>query len=277
MDTEAKIMEIFEKAAKKFIVLQTSITPQTNSYEFEKSFREEITILGHSLYQEIAGGEEVNKNERMKLSTSFGEISLKKGHPLAVAPSGFKISSYLQEQMCRLGTKLTFEESEEELNELLQIHSNAKQIERLCHHYGEALNQIDWREAFSESIQLRIPFKGQSYVLMDGSMLLTRDGEQPWKEVKLCRMFFDTERVESISKNRNMITDSRYVAHLGGHQAFLDKVLDVIPTATPAVFIADGAKWIWNWIEDYFPESAQIFYLILYAINVSPCLTYNTP
>jgi hypothetical protein len=258
MDTQAKIMEIFEKAAKKIIALQMSITSQTNSYDFEKSFREEMTILGHSTYQEIVGGDEVNKNERMKLSTSFGEISLKKGHPLAVAPGGIKVSPYLQEQMCRLGTKMTFEESEEELNELLQIQSNAKQIERLCHHYGEALNQIDWREAFSECIQLRIPFKGQPYVLMDGSMLLTRDREQPWKEVKLCRMFFDRERVESISKNRNMITDSRYVAHLGGHQAFLDKVLEIIPTATPAVFIADGAKWIWNWVENYYPESIQI-------------------
>jgi hypothetical protein len=258
MDTEAKIMEIFGKAAKKFIALQTSITPQTNNYDFEKSFRGEVTILAHSLYQEIVGCEEVNKNERMKLSTSFGEISLKKDHPLAVAPGGFKISAYLQEQMCRLGTKMTFEESEEELNELLCIESNAKQIERLCHHYGEALNQIDWREAYRDGIQLRIPFNRRGYVLMDGSMLLTRDKEQSWKEVKLCRMFYDTEHIESVSKNRNIIAESRYVAHLGGHHEFLDKVLDVIPSDSYPIFIADGAKWIWNWIEDYYPKSVQI-------------------
>jgi hypothetical protein len=93
---------------------------------------------------------------------------------------------------------------------------------------------------------------------MDGSMLLTRDKEQAWKEVKLCRIFYDTQRVEAVSKNRNMIIDSRYVAHLGGHEAFLDKVLEVIPSGIPPVFIADGAKWIWNFVDDYYPQSIQI-------------------
>jgi len=258
MDTAAKIMEIFDTAAKKCIALQTSINAHTNSYDFEKSFRAEIVSLGQSVYQEIVGGCEVNKNDRMKLQTTFGEISLRKGHPLAVSPGGFKISAYLQEHMCRTGTKMTFEESEEELNELLGIQTNAKQIERLCHYYGEVLDQIDWREAYSDGIQLRIPFDRHFYALMDGSMILTRDKEQPWKEVKLCRMFYNTERVESISKNRNMITASRYVAHLGGHEEFLDKVLDVIPPGVPPIFIADGAKWIWNWVEEYYPNSIQI-------------------
>jgi hypothetical protein len=218
MDTAAKIIEIFDTAAKKCIALQASINAHSNSYDFEKSFRAEIVSLGQSVYQEIVGGCEVNKNDRMKLMTSFGEISLRKGHPLAVSPGGFKISAYLQEHMCRTGTKMTFEESEEELKELLGIATNAKQIERLCHHYGDVLEQIDWREAYSDGIQLRIPFNRHFYTLMDGSMLLTRDKEKPWKEVKLCRMFYNTERVESISKNRNMITASRYVAHLGGHE-----------------------------------------------------------
>jgi hypothetical protein len=258
MDTEAKIMKIFETSAKKIIALQASISSHTNSYEFEKSFREEIISLGQSAYQEIAGGIDVNKNTRMKLQTVFGEITMKKGHPLAVSPGGFKISAYLQEQMCRAGTKMTFEEAEEELKELLGIETNAKQIERLCHHYGEQLNQINWREVYSDGVQLRLPLTQQLYVLMDGSMLLTRDNEQSWKEVKLCRMFYNRDRVESVSNNRNMITASRYVAHLGGHEAFLDKVLDVIPPGYPPAFIADGAKWIWNWVEDYYPNSIQI-------------------
>jgi len=71
-------------------------------------------------------------------------------------------------------------------------------------------------------------------------------------------MFYNTERIESVSKNRNMITISRYVAHLGGHEAFLEKVLEVIPSGSPPVFIADGANRIWNWIEDYYPDSTQI-------------------
>jgi hypothetical protein len=84
MDTQAKIMEIFEKTALKLTSLQASINTQTNSYDFEKLFKEEMSILEQSLYQEMVGGEEHNKNERMKLSTSLGEISIKKSHPLAV-------------------------------------------------------------------------------------------------------------------------------------------------------------------------------------------------
>jgi len=253
-----KIMEIFEKAAKKCIALQSSINSNTNSYDFEKSFKKEMIRLEQTVYQEVVGRTDINKNERMKLMTGFGEIVLEKGHPLAVSPGGFKISAYLQEQMCRSGVKMTFEEASEELNELLEIETNAKQIERLCHHYGESLETINWREVYSDGVQLRIPFNQKLYVLMDGSMLLTRDKEQAWKEVKLCRMFYNTDRVESVSKDRNMIATSRYVAHLGGHETFLDKVLDIIPAGYPPVFIADGAKWIWNWIEEYYPKSTQI-------------------
>jgi hypothetical protein len=258
MYTEAKIKKIFEEGAQKIVALQASINAQTNSYDFEKLFREIMVNFGQVIYQEVIGCNEVNKNNCMQLSTIYGKVTLKKNHPLAVAPGGFKISSYLQEQMCRLGTKMPFEEAEEELKELLGIQTNAKQIERLCHHYGELLNQINWREVYYSDNHSHIAFKRRQYVLMDGSMLLTRDKEQAWKEVKLCRMFYDTERVESVSQNRNMLINSRYAAHLGGHEVFLDKVLELIPSGTPPIFIADGAKWIWNFVEDYYPESIQI-------------------
>jgi hypothetical protein len=267
MDTDAKIVKIFENAAKEFIDMQKSISKSTNSYEFEKQFKKKIHQFGQIVFQEMIGEEKVNKNDRIKQFTSFGEITMNKRHPLAVLPGGFKISPYLQEQMCRSGSHMTFEEASDDLNELLGIETNAKQIERLCHYYGENLNTIDWREAYSDGIQLRIPFHRRPYVLLDGSMLLTRDKEQAWKEVKLCRMFYDTDRVESVSKNRNMITESRYVAHLGGHKQFFEKVSEIIPSGYTPVFIGDGAKWIlvlctkyavWNWVEDHYPKSIQI-------------------
>ena len=198
MDTNAKIAEIIEKAAEKINKMRATINTRTNSYDFEKSFKESMVELEQSLYQAIVGEDTINKNDRVQLMTSFGEIKLRKDHPLSVSPGGFRISAYLQEQMCRLGTKMTFEEASEELNKLLSIDVNAKQIERLCHHYGEQLEQINWREAYSDGVQLRIPFNKQLYILMDGSMLLTRDKEQAWKEVKLCRMFYNTDRIDSI-------------------------------------------------------------------------------
>lgn len=85
MDTTVKIMEIFENAAKKITALQSGITEQTNSYEFEKSFREEMAALSQTVYQEIVSSDPINKNDRMKLMTGFGEISLRKSHLLGVS------------------------------------------------------------------------------------------------------------------------------------------------------------------------------------------------
>jgi hypothetical protein len=189
----------------------------------------------------------------------MGDVNFPKSHPLATAPGGFKISPYMQEQLCRTGTKMIFEEASEEITHLMGIDVNAKQIERLCHHYGELLGQIDWKQAYNDSAQLCLPLKNQTtYAMMDGSMILTRQKDESWKEVKLCRTFQNNDRVENISKERNYIGRSNYVAHLGKHDDFFDKVLEVLPTQAPLVFICDGAKWIWNWIDEYYPKSTQI-------------------
>ncbi|MCE5225823.1 MAG: hypothetical protein LLG05_08165 [Porphyromonadaceae bacterium] len=178
---------------------------------------------------------------------------------MATAPGGFKISCYMQEQLCRAGTRMTFEKASEQVTELKGVAVNAKQIERLCHHYGELLGQVDWKQSYTEAIQLRLPLKDElTYAMMDGSMILTRQKNESWKEVKLCRTFRYGDRVEDISKDRNHIGHSDYVAHLGKHMDFFDKVIEVLPTQSPLVFICDGAKWIWKWIEEYYPNSTQI-------------------
>ena len=48
------------------------------------------------------------------------------------------------------------------------------------------------------------------------------------------------------------------MAHLGGHDEFFDKVLDVLPPRSPLVFVCDGAKWIWKLVDEYYPKSTQI-------------------
>lgn len=175
---------------------------------------------------------------------------------------GFKISPLLQETMCRIGAKLPFEEGSEELNQLLGISSNAKQIERVSHSYGSKLDRIDWNLACSQGVQLKMPYKEEIkkdkpiYCMADGSMLLTR--EDNWKEIKLGRIFTSDAHIEGISKERGMITDSVYCAHLGKSDEFWKQFSAKIPQSDKLVFIADGAKWLWNNIEDRYPNSTQI-------------------
>lgn len=173
------------------------------------------------------------------------------------SPGGFQISPLLQEHMTRLGSKLVFEEANEEIELLIGVDMNAKQIERVCHFYGELIEQIEWREAYSDGIRLKLKLKPNdvTYIMVDGSMLLTR--EEKWKEIKLGRIFTSSS-MTTLSKNRGVITDTVYVSHFGKAGGFWEKTSKEIPSGNKLVFINDGAKWIWNYINDFYPNSVQI-------------------
>ena len=254
-----KLEEIFDSYKTEFGILTKLSTTVHSSYEFEARFNETIKKLGQSIFQCIVGEVPKSKNEHITILTSMGDICFPKDHPLASAPSGFKISPYLQENLCRAGTKMVYEEASEEVTKLMGVEVNAKQIERICHHYGALLEEIDWKQAYNDSVQLHLNFSPQkTYAMMDGSMILTRHKKKEWKEVKLCRTFQAEDRLKNISKNRNQILKSNYVAHLGKHNVFLEKVKDILPIQSPLVFICDGARWIWTWVEQNYPDSIQI-------------------
>lgn len=177
---------------------------------------------------------------------------------MSLSPMGFKISPVLQEHICRLGSKLPFEEAASELSLLLRIDINAKQVERLCHCYGQELDNIDWSESYSDSVQMKFNFSKSAplYCMVDGSMLLTR--EDKWKEVKLGRIFSGDSHIDQISKNRGLITGSIYSAHFGKSDEFWERFSKEIPPNHQLVFICDGARWLWNYIDDCYPDSIQI-------------------
>lgn len=163
--------------------------------------------------------------------------------------------------MCYVGQQSVFEEASKTIKQLRGIEVPAKQIERVCHYFGEELtvslptlhtgtmlheeNQWNALEARTEA----------HYIMMDGTMILTR--EEQWKEVKLGRIFSARNNVQ-VSKNRGMILGSEYVAHLGGHEEFLRQMEYYTDAIKEKIFVADGAKWIWSWVDTYYPESVQI-------------------
>src|SRR5260221_14085746 len=75
--------------------------------------------------------------------------------------------------------------------------------------------------------------------------------------MKLERIYEQNSRIE-INKGRKIITASQYVSHLGSHHAFTQKMEYYLDTIAEKIFIADGAKWIWNWVEAVYPRSVQI-------------------
>jgi len=171
--------------------------------------------------------------------------------------SAFKITTYMQSMTCLLSQNVVFSEASGLLKELLNITFSAKQCQRVSQWYGNQIDPIITANQIDFIPQLSPPRKEDTcYVMMDGCMLYTRD--DGWKENKLARVFYDRENI-NIQKNRNEIVNTVYVSHLGGIDKFLPKLeRHTALIKIPKVFIADGAKWIWNWVEDNYPGSVQI-------------------
>ena len=110
--------------------------------------------------------------------------------------------------------------------------------------------------------------------MVDGSMVYTR--EDQWKEMKVGRIYSENSRV-LVSKNRTEVMDSLYVCTLGGKNDFFKKFEPYVEPYRKKIFIADGAKWIWNWVDDFYGDSVQIldFYHALEKLGTYAALAYK--
>jgi hypothetical protein len=186
--------------------------------------------------------------------TSLGKVEIAKDHLLACGLDKFAISHRLQSVICLTGQSQVFEDGEKLLRELMGIEMSGKQIQRVSEHYGNKIEALETSEHPTVP-----PLLGKNnekaYVMIDGSMLFTR--EEKWKEIKLGRIFCATNRI-AVQPTRTELTKSQYVSHLGGHKEFQEKMDRYIEPYQHKIIIADGAKWIWNWVEDSHPKAVQI-------------------
>jgi hypothetical protein len=189
----------------------------------------------------------------------------------------FGISPKLQEIICLLANNSVFSEATENLQSLLGVDISAKQIQRVSEHYGQKLEDL---EVSYQDAHLNVPLVEPKlndepvYVTMDGSMIYTR--EEAWKEMKVGRIYAESSRV-AIQSNRTEIMSSLYVCTLGNHKSFLKKMEPYVEPYPHKVFIADGAKWIWNWVEDFYGDCVQIldFYHAVEKLNTYATLAYK--
>mgnify|MGYP006286956567 FL=1 len=132
---------------------------------------------------------------------------------------------------------------------------NKKQVERVSKHYGKLVEEEQLAEQMEQLPQASEAGE-QVYAMVDGSMIFTRLGQ--WKEVKLGRIF-SAKSLHLLSSTRNWIKQSVYVAHVGGHEDFLNKFETYTDQyEQDLVFVADGAPWIWNWVEATYSQAVQI-------------------
>lgn len=174
---------------------------------------------------------------------------------MAKTPKQFAISSKLQENICLLAQSQVFDDSEELLSSILGISMSAKQIQRVSECYGAEI-EIKEESLIKKETGLSAPKTEElTYVMPDGSMIYTR--EEGWKEIKVGRIFQQKDIVK-IQEDRKQITRSLYVCHLGEHKDFLGKMEHYVERYRKKICVADGAKWIWNWASDRYPDMIQI-------------------
>lgn len=161
------------------------------------------------------------------------------------------MTAYWQDQCLYMGQQQVFAEASESIVSLTDTQVTAKQIERLCHYYGQLAQSKQQQEAD----QLAAKDTRMHYVMADGGMLLTR--EDDWKELKLARIFALSDHLPE-NERRNFIKQSQYVAHLGNHNEFCAKLLPLTDRLPDQVWIADGARWIWDIVDAHYPQAKQI-------------------
>ena len=153
-----------------------------------------------------------------------------------------------------MGQGHVFEEGSEMLQSLLGLDISGKQIQRVSEYYGQQIEDYEQQDNEKQVLALKGPQEAV-YVMFDGGMVQTRENE--WMEMKVGRAFTQSSCV-SVQPDRNEIMHSDYVCHLGGSKEFLQKWERHIEAYSNKIFIADGAKWIWNYVEDAYPQSIQI-------------------
>jgi len=159
--------------------------------------------------------------------------------------------------MCLTGQSQVFEDGEELFLKMMGISVSSTQIQRVSECYGEHIEVQHQRYIEEGKSAPAIADKNNDtvYVMLDGSMLFTR--EEGWKEIKVGRVFAKKDCIE-VQEKRNEIVKSQYICHMGDHHEFLEKLECYVEDYKKKVCIADGAKWIWNWAEDSYPDMIQI-------------------
>ena len=107
--------------------------------------------------------------------------------------------------------------------ELTGVEINAKQFQRVSEHYGKELEALEstYQSGDKDVPELSISKEEPVYVMVDGSMVLTR--EDSWKEINVGRLYSESARVP-VQKDRTEVTDSLYVCTWCNNKDFFRKL-----------------------------------------------------
>jgi hypothetical protein len=192
--------------------------------------------------------------------------------------NGFGISPYMQELMVYAGHLDCYGKCEETIEKFISVKVNPSQVYRITDYVSESIKGEDLK--IERTLQ-PVSKEDVLYVEIDGSMIPTRKNDEPWKEVKLARLFRGSDCLNPNSET-SYLQDSQYVGHFGASVDFCKKLGGIIDSygdlKDRLVFINDGAAWIREWISDNYPLAVSVLdyyhaleYLYEFAEKAFPC------
>jgi hypothetical protein len=225
---------------------------------------------------EIESGEEEGRGSgsRKRRETPLDEF-------LGIKALPYNATAAALEKGARWGQAMTYKDCEELFKEEFQIDVTDSYLQHITDYVGKKVLEEDrnrverWKkvlkrgEGAAEMADLvpdKPTKKGVIYIMIDGSMINTRDsgeGESSWKEVKLV-LFFAADDAKKKGKSETVrIRKKDYAVWLGGACEFYYYVLEAAVRNhcfdyEQIVVISDGATWIRQMCEELFPDAVQI-------------------
>jgi hypothetical protein len=164
----------------------------------------------------------------------------------------------MQELMVFAGHLDCYVKCNELLEKFISVEVSSSQVYRVTDYVSESLREEDRK--IERTLQ-PISKTDVLYVEIDGSMISVRKDDEPWKEVKLGRIFRGEDCLNPNSE-ASCLSDSQYVGHFGVSVDFCKILKGVIDSygdlRNRLVFINDGATWIREWIADNYPLAVSI-------------------
>lgn len=110
---------------------------------------------------------------------------------------------------------------------------------------------------------------------VDGCMLPTR-GDDPWREAKVAVIYRAENLERKGARGRGCIGAARYAAVIGSRDALETQLEAALAAegaerAQQAVFVGDGASWVWNVAEALLPDAHQVLDWWHVAEHVAEC------
>ena len=195
---------------------------------------------------------------------------MKKSHPyVRGVKHRFAITPLLQSHLLEFSNDLPFERASALLATAIpSAQVSSSQAQRLTQHFGglDQMEELLQSPGFDIDKTPDTPELEVLYVQADGGHLSTDEG---YRETKVGRLFA-AHQIKQVSTDseevnlRNHIDRSDYLAHLGTHTDFTNRLNPLIKAhlqnhpKAKVVAISDGADWIASWIKRDYPEAVLI-------------------